>query len=324
MAFAFDPTRRLAAIVVGRAGMDLYPVPDGIETDSAEHFAAEIGGSAGNIAVAITRQGNPAALLGALSDDAVGRFVRGHLERLGVDTSHCRMVTGTWRTSLAICETRPDDSETVFYRNGAVDLQLRAEDFDSSFVDSASFLVVTGTALAAEPSRSAALHALALARATGTFSILDVDYRPVSWSSTNETTRVLADAARLCDAIVGNDKEFAVLAGDQDGALEAAAAFARNDGRFAVFKQGNAGSVTITADGSFETGIVEVDAKKPFGSGDAFLGNLVVGLRRGLSLELSVRRATAAAAYVVERRGCAFAMPTAIELDTFTRAHPSN
>jgi 5-dehydro-2-deoxygluconokinase len=324
MAFAFDRTRRLAAIVVGRAGMDLYPVPDGIETESAEHFAAEIGGSAGNIAVAITRQNDPAALLGALSDDAVGRFVRAHLERYGVDTSHCRTVTGASRTSLAICETRPDDSETVFYRNGAADLQLRAEDFDSSFVGSASFLVVTGTALAAEPSRSAALQALALARATGTFSILDVDHRPVSWSSTHETTRILADAARLCDAIVGNDAEFAVLAGDQAGALEAAAAFARYGGRFVVFKRGNAGSVTMTADGSFETGIFAVDAKKPFGSGDAFLGSLVVGLRRGLSLELAVRRATAAAAYVVARRGCAFAMPTAAELDTFTRAHLSN
>jgi 5-dehydro-2-deoxygluconokinase len=321
---AFDRSRRLAAIVVGRAGMDLYPLPDGVETESAELFAAEVGGSAGNIAVAIARQDLSAALLGSLSDDAVGRFVRVHLERYGVDTSHCRMVTGAWRTSLAICETRPDDSETVFYRNGAADLQLRAEDFDSSFVGSASFMVVTGTALAADPSRSAALQALALARATGTFSILDVDYRPVSWSSTSETTRVLADTARLCDAIVGNDEEFAVLAGDPGGALEAAGAFVRNGGRFVVFKRGNAGSVTISADRTFETDIFEVAAKKPFGSGDAFLGTLVVGLRRGLDLEPAVRRATAAAAYVVARRGCAFAMPTVAELDAFISGHPSN
>jgi 5-dehydro-2-deoxygluconokinase len=324
LALAFDRTRRFAAIVVGRAGMDLYPVPDGIETEAAEAFAAEIGGSAGNIAAAITRQDEDAALLGAVSDDAVGRFVRAHLERLRVDTSHCRSVAGGWRTSLAICETRPADSETVFYRNGAVDLQLRADDFDASFIAGASFLVVTGTALAAEPSRAAALHSLALARAAGTFSILDVDYRPVSWSSVAETTRALADAALLSDAIVGNDEEFAVLAGDPGAAFEAAAAFARKDGHFVIFKRGNAGSVTITADGSFETGIFAVHAKKPFGSGDAFLGSLVVGLRRGLDLESAVRRATAAAAYVVARRGCAFAMPTAAELDAFILGHPSN
>ena len=46
--------------------MDLYPLPDGSEIESAEQFAAEVGGSAGNIAVAITRQEQPAALLGAL------------------------------------------------------------------------------------------------------------------------------------------------------------------------------------------------------------------------------------------------------------------
>ena len=40
MRLAFDRTRPLAAIVVGRAGMDLYPLPDGTETEYAEQFAA--------------------------------------------------------------------------------------------------------------------------------------------------------------------------------------------------------------------------------------------------------------------------------------------
>ena len=162
MSFALDLSRPLAAIVVGRAGMDLYPLPDGTETEHAGQFAAEVGGSAANIAVALCRQGHAAALLGALSDDAVGRFVRRHLTRLGVDTSRCRTVGGRHRTSLAICETRHPDSETVFYRNHAVDLELRADDFDADFIASASVLIVTGTALAAEPSRTAALQAIAL------------------------------------------------------------------------------------------------------------------------------------------------------------------
>jgi hypothetical protein len=55
MKLAFDLTRPRAAIVVGRAGMDLYPLPDGTDTEQAGQFAAEIGGSAGNIAVALSR-----------------------------------------------------------------------------------------------------------------------------------------------------------------------------------------------------------------------------------------------------------------------------
>ena len=41
---------------LGRAGMDLYPEPAGVITEDAEHFIADMGGSAGNIAVALSRQ----------------------------------------------------------------------------------------------------------------------------------------------------------------------------------------------------------------------------------------------------------------------------
>jgi 5-dehydro-2-deoxygluconokinase len=324
MSFAFDASRPLAAIVVGRAGMDLYPLPDGTETEAAGQFAAEIGGSAGNIAVALSRQGCSAALLSAFSDDPVGRFVRAHLARYAVDTSHCRTVSGGFRTSLAICETRPADSETVFYRATAADLQLSADDFDSSFIASAAALIVTGTALAAEPSRAAAIQALDMARAAATFSILDIDHRPVSWHSLDEARRVYLDAAGRCDAVIGNDDEFAVIAGSATQAMTAATGLVKNGRHFAIVKQGSAGSITITRDHMFRTSIFSVAVKKPFGAGDAFLGNLVAALLRGVPMEPAVERAAAAAAYVVSRRGCAFAMPTATELDLFVKDHAMN
>jgi 5-dehydro-2-deoxygluconokinase len=316
-----NPGRRLTAIVIGRAGMDLYPLPDGSDIESTESFAAEIGGSAGNIAVAIARQDRPVALLGAFSDDAVGRFIQRHLTRFGVDISRCRSVAGPSRSSLAICETRATDSETVFYRNAPADLQLHEADIDPGFIASAAFLVVTGTALAAEPSRGAALKAIALARTTQVYSILDLDYRPVSMTSREETRNVLCDAAIRCDAVIGNDEEFAVLAEGREDGFEVARRLSSGC-QFVIFKKGAAGSITLTRDNSFSTGIFAVKVKKPFGAGDAFLGSLVVGLHRGLPLASSVHRATAAAAYVVARRGCAFAMPTSDELDRFIAAQP--
>jgi 5-dehydro-2-deoxygluconokinase len=321
MTFAFDLNRPLAAIVLGRAGMDLYPLPDGTKTESAEQFAAGVGGSAGNIAVALARQGYRTALLGALTDDTIGRFVRKRLAGFRVDTSRCRAVAGEYRTSLAICETRLNNSETVFYRNSAADLQLRAEDFDPAFIASAAVLIVTGTALAAEPSRYAALEALRLARAAGTFSILDVDHRPVSWRSAEDALRTYAHAASRCDAVVGNDEEFAVIAGGAADALAVAARLVKDGCRFVIFKKGAAGSVTITAEKTFETGAFAVEAKKPFGAGDAFLGSLVAALLGRRELEEAVLRASASAALVVSRRGCADAMPTAAELDSFVQSH---
>ncbi|MEK9855450.1 MAG: hypothetical protein VW495_11650, partial [Rhodobiaceae bacterium] len=45
-----------AALVVGRAGMDIYPVPDGTRIEDAESLVTDVGGSSGNIAVTIAKQ----------------------------------------------------------------------------------------------------------------------------------------------------------------------------------------------------------------------------------------------------------------------------
>ena len=45
------------ALVIGRAGMDLYPLEEGGKTRDALGFSADMGGSAGNIAAALGRAG---------------------------------------------------------------------------------------------------------------------------------------------------------------------------------------------------------------------------------------------------------------------------
>ena len=106
----------------GRAGIDLYPEPAGANTEDAKYFRADMGGSAGNIAVALARQGGHATLQTVFSDDQVGRFVLAKCKHYGVDTNYCRTQAGQCRNSLAIAETKPKDAAVVIYRNGASDL----------------------------------------------------------------------------------------------------------------------------------------------------------------------------------------------------------
>jgi 5-dehydro-2-deoxygluconokinase len=310
-----DRTRELGAIVIGRAGMDLYPIPDGAKIEHAERFVADLGGAAGNIAIALARQGVKSALVAPLSDDAVGRFVRAGLERHGVDVSCCRMISGDQRTSLALAETRATDCEVVIYRNGAADLQFAAADVNAAFIAKASVLIVTGTALAGQPSRSTVMAALDAARTAKTFTVLDIDHRPYSWASREEAARVYSEAGRGCDAVIGNEEEFALIAGETGEAFAAAKGFVESGSRFVVFKKGAQGSLTLTPGEAFETGIFPVTVKKPFGAGDAFIGGVIAALLLGLSVNAAVSRGAAAAAYVVSRRGCASAMPTAAEVE---------
>jgi 5-dehydro-2-deoxygluconokinase len=331
---ALDRARAMGAIVIGRAGLDLYPEPDGAKIAAAEHFASDLGGSAANIAVALARQGVMAAIVSPLSDDPVGRFVRAALARHGVDTSRCRAIADGHRTSLALAETRAVDCEVVIYRNGAADLQLGKADLDQAFIAGASVLIVTGTALASEPSRSAAMAAIDIARSSGTFAVLDVDHRPYSWASVEAAASVYREAARRVDAVIGNDEEFAIIAGSRDKAFATARELVGAGAAFAVLKRGDHGSITVTPEATFETGVYPITVKKPFGAGDAFVGGLIAGLLADLPLPAAVRRGSAAAAIVVSRRGCASAMPSSAEVETLLSsrqviagaedAHPSS
>ena len=305
-----DRGRPLAAITLGRAGMDLYPDPDGTSIEDAQHFFSDLGGAGGNIAIALARQDLRSALVTSFSDDAVGRFVMAGLVRHGVDISRCRLVRGDARTSLALAETRANDCEVVIYRNGAADLQVGGEDLDVDFVAQAETLIITGTCLAAAPSRDLCMAALGAARRAGTFTILDVDHRPYSWPSRAAAAEAYGAAARLSDAVVGNSEEFAILAGEGGDPKLTARSLASSGASFVVLKKGAAGSITFTGDEEVETGVFRVAVKKPFGAGDSFLGGLVAALVRGWSLGKALKWGSAAAAIVVSRRGCASAMPS--------------
>ncbi|HSO48486.1 MAG TPA: 5-dehydro-2-deoxygluconokinase [Rhizobiaceae bacterium] len=305
-------------LVLGRAGLDLYADPPGTRVDVAAAFSAALGGSAANIAAGIARLGGSASLLTCISDDAVGRFTTLELQRYNVGTTHVRLARGEARTSLAVVATRNDDTQSVIYRNDAADFRLSEEQVRSVGFSLFGALIVTGTALAVEPSRSATFLAMELAREAGRTVIIDIDYRPYSWADAKEAAAINLKAAQLSDIVVGNDVEFAVIAGGNG--LKHAEELSR-EGRTVVYKMGEKGSVTFAGGQSFSTGIFEVEALKPTGAGDAFMAGFATGLAAGLELQACVLRGSAAAAIVVTRVGCAPAMPRSDELDAFMASH---
>lgn len=312
-------------LVIGRAGMDLYADPPGARTEEATRFSAFLGGSSANIAAALVRQGSRAALVTRVSDDAIGRFCLNALDRYGIDRRHVTPVGGEARNSLAVVETCIEDHQSVIYRNGAADLQMTVEDVEAVDFAAYSALITTGTVLAAEPSRSAALRAFELARAVGLPLIFDIDYRPYSWSSPGAAAEVYSRAGRLCDVIVGNDVEFGFMAGGYGDGLAKARELVADGARIVVYKMGEQGAITITPEREFHTGIYRTRALKPTGAGDSFMGGFISALAKGADVEEAVLRGAAAAAIVVARVGCAPAVPSTDELEAFlsSQAGPS-
>lgn len=307
-------------VVLGRVGMDLYADPPGTRIEEATRYVSAIGGSAGNVAVALARQGAEAALLSRVSDDAIGRYCVAELGRYGVQTAHVRPISGEARNSLAVVETRPDDAVTVLYRNGAADFALTDADVVHVDFRSAGALIVTGTALAREPSRRAAQTAMRLARAAGAVVVLDIDYRAYSWSSREEAARICLQAAEDADATIGNDEEFGLLSGHPDRGEGLARDLVQHGALFSVYKRGQLGSTAFSRDRSFATPIFPVQALKPMGAGDGFMGGLMAGLAQGHDLDTALRRGAATAAIIVAGIGCAPASPDTAALDAFIRS----
>ncbi|MEZ5913842.1 MAG: 5-dehydro-2-deoxygluconokinase [Paracoccaceae bacterium] len=309
-------------VIVGRAGMDIYPDPPGTRTEEAARFFACLGGSSANIAVALVRQGCAADLVTSVSDDAIGRFCLNELDRYGVGRAFVKTVGGEARTSLAVVESRVEDHQSVIYRNGAADFEMSCADIAAVDFARYSALITTGTVLAAEPSRAAAFDAFDRARDAGLPVIFDIDYRPYSWVSAEAAAETYSRAAGLCDVIVGNDVEFGFMAGGYEHGLDRARALARDGTGIVVYKMGEKGAITLTPDGEFATGIYPVTALKPTGAGDSFMGGFIAALAAGRDLRDAVLRGSASASIVVSRVGCAPAMPTTAELDAFLAERP--
>ncbi len=304
--------RRFQALVLGRAGLDLYPQADGDKIRDALSFSSDLGGSAGNIAVAMAVAGSRVGLISGLSEDAVGDFVRNRLRQYGVDDSLVTTVVGNERTSLAIAEVRNDDCDVVIYRNNPADLGFTITSDIEQAVSDSNNLVVTGTSLIDENSRNQVLILLRLARQNGCHTWLDLDYRTWNWTGPDETRRVYREAAALCRVLVGNEEEFAVLGDD----LEQLITECGKQEQILLLKRGADGSSLFAGDSRLDSGIFPLQPLKPYGSGDAFLGNLLSDYLENQDWQQAISTGSAAAAIVVSKRGCASAMPSPEQIKT--------
>ena len=291
-------------LVLGRIGMDLYP-EEGAKIAQAGLMRAALGGSSGNIAAGLARLGGRVEILSMVSNDPVGAFVREQCASYGIGTRYLGLADKGSNTSLALAENRLDDFEAVLYRNQAADLML--DEAMIATVDFAEFdaLVVTGTALSAEPSRTATLIAMQQAR----LSVLDLDYRIAAWIK-EAPAPIYRQAMQLADMVIGNDEEFALL-----GGLQAAREFGQE--KIAIYKMGEKGAMAIHQGEEFTMPVFTVKALKPVGAGDAFMAGFLMGLANGNGLKQAVRMGAANAALVVSRPACAPAMATFDELNQF-------
>ncbi|MGY2896184.1 5-dehydro-2-deoxygluconokinase [Deinococcus sp. UYEF24] len=312
---------------LGRCSIDLYSQDIGAAFPDIKTFGAYLGGSPLNIAVGAARLGVRAALLSAVGEDQVGDFVLEGLKREGVDTQFIPRKPGTRTPAVLLAIQPPDRFPITFYRDNPADVQLGIADIAAAPIETARALVLNGSALARDPSRSATLSAARRAKAAGVTVYLDLDFRADVWPDPLAFGLSVRALLRDIDVVLGTEEEInaacltsaeqvvvrhsMITAPEIDGDIEANTASLLAEVEVVVRKEGARGC-TVFGRGEAPLNVpgFPVQVVSVLGAGDAFAGGLVAGRLRGLDWQESARLGNACGAVVVGEIGCSHFAPT--------------
>lgn len=311
----FPQQRELDLIGVGRLCIDLNANEINRPMEQTRTFTKYVGGSPANIAVALAKLGKKAGFIGKIADDQHGRFIMDYLQERGIDTSNVVKDTTGSVTGLVFTEIKsPEECSILMYRDNVADLKLAPGDVREDYIKRAKAILISGTALAASPSREAVFVALEYAKKHDVTVIFDIDYRPRTWTSLAEVGVYCRLVAEKSDVILGGREEFDLLEDiighPKDDRITANMWFKRG-AKIVLVKHGGAGSTAFTADGRVMKGVTyKANVVKTFGAGDSFAGAFIYGLLNGLDIEESQKLGAASASIVVSSHSSSDAMPT--------------
>jgi 5-dehydro-2-deoxygluconokinase len=326
-------------ISMGRACLDLYANEIGVPFAEIKNFAAYVGGCPANIVVGVQRLGLKTAMLAAVGDDPVADFVVKFLADEGVDTSFMVRKPGSRTAAAAVAILPPDTFPLVYYRGNPADIKLTIDDALKAPIADARVLLVSGTGLSQEPSRSATIFAAEQAQASGTKVLLDFDLRTDQWYDLRAFGVTIRSLLPLIDVAIGTEDEIkaamlrevgqvsvvdsqvsgADVAGDLDAAIHM---ILERGPEVLVIKRGQRGaSVFVRGQGAIDVPGFPVEVYNTIGAGDAFASGLIYGYVKGWDWYKAARFGNATGAIVVTRHGCANFMAYEDEALKFVEEH---
>ncbi len=230
------------------------------------------------------------------------------------------------RTTLVFI-AKPDENtaEYVFYRNPGADILLRPDELDTDLLQETRCLHFGSLSLIVEPSGSATLAAVQIARKAEAIVSFDVNYRPTLWQSApNPLERIKAMIPQV-DLLKVNETELNILTGIEEIG-EAAASLVDLGPALCVVTLGPNGSHYQTKNGGQSIPPFQVKTVDAVGCGDAFVAGLLFQLAKDgkrlndlspTRLDKALRYANAVGALTATKVGVIPALPTAAAVEEF-------
>lgn len=278
-------------LVVGESLVDIVHGADGTTTEYA-------GGSAANVAVALSRLGRSVRFVTAWADDERGAVLARHVADAGVTLAADPHVLA--RTATAAATLGADGAASYEF-----DLDWRIGEVDPGH-PVAVHVCSIGAVL--EPGATQVLELLRGLHGSATISY-DVNARPAITGTGPDLVARVERMAAVADLVKASDEDLAALYPDLD--TEAAARHLLGLGPSAVVvTRGGEGATWVSADHTVEVASLPVRVADTIGAGDTFgaavidaLGDRAPGGLSSDEIEEVLAHAARAAAVTVSRPG---------------------
>ena len=277
-------TKRPRIAVVGSANVDLttftahFPKPG--ETIFGQKFDLGFGGKGANQAVAAKLCGAEVFMVAHVGDDLFGPATIANFEKLGIDASHVRQISGV-STGVAPIFVDPSGQNRIIVVKGANDT-LKPSDIDAAagVLKSADCIV-----LQFEIPLETVYYTIKFARKHKVRCILNpAPAQPID-------ANVIGDL----DFLVPNESEAEAISGrrvrDIDGAKKCAGQLLSTGVGRVIVTLGANGSLLAGAEGMEHLPAFPMKSVDSTGAGDAFIGSFATFLGEGFSEREAVRRA---------------------------------
>lgn len=302
--------------LVGMGEILIDFTPAGKSAGGFPLFEQNPGGSVANMLAAASRLGSKAAFIGKAGGDLFGAFLKGEIEKTGVDAS-ALILSKEYPTTLAFVHLfESGERDFTFFRDHGADAHIEAGEIDAQLLANTRALHFASLTFTTDVAAAATRHTVKLARESGAFVTYDPNWRPLIWKDEAHCLWGLKEGIGLADIVKISEEEMELITGkaDEDGAN----VLFDKGVRLVLLTMGAKGSKVIAPEFSAYCAPFNVEAVDTTGAGDACFGAFVHAiLQTGEKpwelpvgeLYKAARFANAAAALCVTKRGGLPAMP---------------
>ncbi|WP_223703025.1 aminoimidazole riboside kinase [Sutcliffiella deserti] len=300
-------------ISLGEALIDFIP----LDNDNLTYHKSP-GGAPANVAVGVARLETPSTFIGKVGNDVLGIFLKETLIDFGVDTNHL-MLTDDIRTGAVFVTLGKDGERSFdFYINPSADRFLDEKEIDELLFTQHKVLHFGSISLISDPSRSATIKAVKLAKENGLVVSYDPNLRLGLWDNAENAKAAITSMLSYADVLKISEEELEFLTGETD-IVKGVQLLDPHEIPFTLVTLGSEGSYVFTKEGNRHIPARKVNAVDTTGAGDAYVSGILhcIHERSGsidsITLEEAAEMATFASVsggLAASEKGAMTALPT--------------